>query len=259
MANDSRPIIGIPARPIVDSSSGFEYSGIPLTYTDSIERAGGAPILIPLNLSEESIRTIYSRIDGLLLAGGADVHPKEFGEEVMPFCGEIQPARDETELRVTRWALADGRPIFGICRGIQMLNVAAGGSLYQDIPSQLETELGHSYRKGDPHNLRAHPVEFDPESRVAQWFGTTTIDVNSLHHQSLKKVAPGLRVIARAPDGIVEAVESEDERFIVGVQFHPELLGDDERMAKLFEEFVQGARDYRAKKQSATHAHAVAS
>jgi putative glutamine amidotransferase len=248
MGQDFRPVIGIPARSVVDSSNGFRYSGIPLTYSNCVERAGGAPVLIPLHLSEETLQAIYSRIDALLLAGGVDVHPKEFGEDVMPFCGEIDTSRDETELRVTRWALADGRPIFGICRGIQMLNVAAGGSLYQDIPSQLETEYNHNYRKGDPYNLRAHSVAFEPNSRVAQWFGTTSLDVNSLHHQSLKKVAPGLRVTARAPDGVVEAVESNDDRFIVGVQFHPELLDDDARMNKLFEAFVASAREYRAQR-----------
>lgn len=250
MANESRPVIGIPARSVVDSNNGFRYSGIPLTYSNAVERAGGAPVLIPLQLSEDTLRAIYSRIDALLLAGGVDVHPKEFGEEIEPFCGEIDTSRDETELRVTRWALNDGRPIFGICRGIQMLNVAAGGSLYQDIPSQLETDLSHSYRTGDPYNLRAHSIEFDPTSRMAQVFGATKMDVNSLHHQSLKGVAPGLRVIARAPDGVVEAVESADDRFIIGVQFHPELLDDDERMAKLFKAFVDSARQDRARRQS---------
>lgn len=259
MANEFRPVIGIPARSVIDSNNGFKYSGIPLTYSDAIERAGGAPVLIPLHLSEETLRSIYSRIDALLLAGGVDVHPKEFGEDVMDFCGEIDTARDETELRVTRWALSDGHPIFGICRGIQMLNVAAGGSLYQDIPAQLETDLSHNYRKGDPYNLRAHPIEFAPGSRVAEWFGTTMMDVNSLHHQSLKQVAPGLHVTARAPDGIVEAVESNDDRFIVGVQFHPELLDDDPRMAKLFEAFVKSARDYRASKQASSPVLASAS
>ncbi len=248
MANDSRPVIGIPARSVVDSSSGFRYSGIPLTYSNAVERAGGAPILIPLHLSEETLHAIYTRIDALLLAGGVDVHPKEFGEEVEPFCGEIDTARDETELRVTRWALADGHPIFGICRGIQMLNVAAGGSLYQDIPAQLHTEQNHSYRTGDPYNLRAHAVEIDPTSRIAKWLGTPEIQVNSLHHQALKNVAPGLRVIARSPDGVVEAVESDDERFLIGVQWHPELLEDDARFAKLFEAFVASAREYRERR-----------
>ena len=248
MANDLRPVIGIPARSVVDSSNGFRYSGIPLTYSSNVERAGGAPILIPLHLSEDTLKAIYSRIDGLLLAGGVDVHPKEFGEDILPFCGEIDTARDETELRVTRWALNDGRPIFGICRGIQMLNVAAGGSLYQDIPSQIETEQNHSYKQGDPYNLRAHPIELEPTSRMAQWLGTSHIQVNSLHHQSLKNVAPGLRVIGRSPDGVVEAVESTNEQFRVGVQFHPELLEDDERMLNLFRAFVESAREYRDKR-----------
>jgi putative glutamine amidotransferase len=248
MTNDFRPVIGIPARSIVDSNNGFRYSGIPLTYSNSVERAGGAPILIPLHLSEETLKAIYARIDALLLAGGVDVHPKEFGEEVMPYCGEIDTARDETELRVTRWALADGRPIFGICRGIQMLNVAAGGSLYQDIPSQIKTEQNHSYRQGDPYNLRAHPIELDPDSRVARWLGTPKLQVNSLHHQAVKQVAPGLRVTGRAPDGVVEAIESEDDQFRVGVQFHPELLDDDARMLNLFKAFVESAREYRAKR-----------
>jgi putative glutamine amidotransferase len=151
-------------------------------------------------------------------------------------------------LRVTRWALADGRPIFGICRGIQMLNVAAGGSLYQDIPAQIQTEQNHSYRQGDPYNLRAHPIELDPDSRVARWLGTPKLQVNSLHHQAVKKVAPGLRVTGRAPDGVVEAIESADDRFRVGVQFHPELLDDDARMLNLFKAFVESAREYRAKR-----------
>lgn len=246
MTSDSIPIIGIPARSVVDHGSGFRYSGIPLTYTNAIERAGGAPILIPLHLSGSSLRAIFDRMDALLLAGGVDVHPREFGEEVLPACGEIDTARDEIELRVTRWALQEGRPILGICRGIQMLNVAAGGSLYQDIPTQLATDLPHKYRKGDPYNLRAHAIAIDPNSRLARIVGATELAVNSLHHQSLKTVAPDLRITARAPDGVVEAVEAQDHRFIVGVQFHPELLEEDARMARLFEEFVASAREYRA-------------
>ncbi len=251
MNNPSKPLIGIPCRTVCPADSKFEFSGIPFTYTRSVENAGGAPVLIPLNLSEDTLRNIFVHLDGLLLAGGLDVHPKEFGEEIESFCGDIELARDETELRVTRWALNEEKPIFGVCRGVQMLNVAAGGSLYQDIPAQIETELWHNYRKGDPYNLRAHPIQIDSTSRLARALGATEIQVNSLHHQSLKQVAPGLKIVARAPDGVVEGVEAEDdERFIVGVQFHPELLGDDARMARLFEEFVASAREYHRARNS---------
>lgn len=249
MSTNDKPVIGIPSRSVVDSNNGFKYSGIPLTYTDALERAGGAPVIVPLHLSEATLRAIFGRLDGLLLAGGVDVHPREFGEEVESFCGEIDEARDDLELRLTRWALNDTRPILGICRGIQMLNVAAGGSLYQDIPAQWETELFHSYKSGDPYNLRAHPVEIEPGSRVARLLGATRLDVNSLHHQAVKRVAPGLRVVARAPDGIIEGVEAEDGRFIVGVQFHPELLHDEPVMERLFEDFVASARNYHAQNQ----------
>jgi putative glutamine amidotransferase len=248
MVEDTRPVIGIPARSVVDNSSRFKfhYSGISFSYSNAVERAGGAPILIPLNLSQESLRAIYTRIDGLLLQGGLDVHPKEFGEEPHPTV-ETDPARDEIELVLTRWALADDIPIFGICRGIQMLNVAAGGTLYQDIPSQLDAQYDH-YPKNGPANQRTHPVEFEPGARLTKWLGATTIEVNSFHHQSLKRVAPGLRVVARTADGVVEAVESDDDRFIVGVQFHPELLDDDDRIQKLFEAFVKSARENRRKR-----------
>src|SRR5919201_1964542 len=179
MNHNHKPLIGIPARTVLDVNSGFKFSGIPFTYTRSVERAGGAPVLIPLNLSEDTLRSIFMHLDGLLLAGGVDVHPKEFGEEVEDFCGEIDVARDAIELHVTRWALAEAKPIFGVCRGVQMLNVAAGGSLYQDIPTQLDTPLFHNYRKGDPYNLRAHAIQIESESRLARALGTTEIEVNS--------------------------------------------------------------------------------
>jgi putative glutamine amidotransferase len=236
-----KPLIGIPCRTLVDANKDVRY-GTLSTYTRAVEVAGGAPILIPLQLSEETLRAIFAQLGGLLLAGGVDVHPKEFGKEVLPACGEIDTARDATELHLTRWALADDKPVLGICRGIQLLNVAAGGSLYQDIGAQVETNLKHDYHVADAQVL-AHPVEIQPDSRVAHALGATRLEVNSLHHQGVKDIAPGLHVVARAPDGIVEAVEGSDGRFVVGVQFHPEwLLDDDARMVKLFEAFVASAR-----------------
>jgi putative glutamine amidotransferase len=209
-------------------------------YTRAIEMAGGAPVAIPLELGEEALRDIFARLDGLLLAGGLDVHPGEFGETVEPFCGDIDQARDAVELDLSRRAIGEKMPVLGICRGVQVLNVASGGTLYQDLPAQMEHVLPHAHVPGAPRNQRTHTIEIDSSSRLARIFGTTQLQVSSLHHQAIKRVAPGFRVVARAPDGIVEAVESTNGQFAVGVQFHPEdLVDDDERMLGLFEEFVR--------------------
>ncbi len=203
----------------------------------------GAPIAIPLQLGEETLRDVFARLDGLLLAGGVDVHPGEFGEAVAPFCGEIDRARDRVELRLLRWAINQPMPILGICRGIQMLNVAAGGTLYQDIGAQVPDALRHEHVEGDPYNRRTHSIEIDSASRLARALGTPRLDVNSLHHQSIKQVAPGYRIVARAPDGIVEGIESLNGHFAVGVQFHPEwLIDDDAQMVRLFEVFVDATK-----------------
>ena len=244
-----KPLIGIPTRTISDGSKDVRYGGLS-TYTHAVDVAGGAPVLIPLRLTAETLRSIFDQLDGLLLAGGVDIHPKEFGQEILPECGEIDTSRDETELTLTRWALAEGKPVFGICRGIQLLNVAAGGSLYQDLDSQLGTGTKHDYHIPEAQVL-AHPVEIQPESRVAQALGVTRLEVNSLHHQAVKDVAPGLQVVARSPDGIVEGIEGTNGHYAVGVQFHPEwLLDEDARMVKLFADFVAGAREYHERKGS---------
>ncbi len=232
-----RPLIGIPTRTQVEGD--LTRYAVLATYTRALDLAGGAPVSIPLNLAEETLRAIFERLDALLLQGGVDIHPREYGESVEPFCGEIDAARDATELRLARWALAESMPILGICRGIQTLNVAAGGTLYQDIAAQLNSPIRHPHIKGDPYDRLAHSIEIDAHSRLARMLGTTRIEVNSLHHQALKTIAPGLRVTARAPDGVVEAVEAEDARFVVGVQFHPEWMLDGEaRMLNIFRAFV---------------------
>jgi putative glutamine amidotransferase len=233
------PLIGIPTRTLQPEE--ITFHAIASTYTRAVEIAGGAPVLIPLRLGEDTLRAIFSRLDGLLLAGGVDVHPKEFGEEVEPFCGEIHPERDRVELQLVRWALASQTPILGICRGIQLLNVAAGGSLYQDIPAQIPGALHHSHRKGDPYNLRVHSIQIDPESVLARAINRSEVEVNSLHHQSLKQIAPGFRTVARAPDGIVEGIEAENGHFALGVQFHPEWMVEDPQMVRIFQEFVHAS------------------
>jgi putative glutamine amidotransferase len=238
-----RPLIGIPTRTYIDGT--ITRFAVLSTFTRALELAGAAPIAIPLQLGEETLNHIFARLDGLLIAGGADVHPSEFGEEVEPFCGEIDRERDIVELQLLRWAIQQEMPILGICRGIQMLNVAAGGTLYQDIDTQVEQALKHQHVTGAPFNQRTHSIEIDPQSRLARALGTTRLDVNSLHHQSVKQVAPDFHVVARAPDGIVEGIERLNGSFAVGVQFHPEwLIDDDARMVQMFKHFVDAANSH---------------
>lgn len=215
------------------------YAGL-ASYTRAVDRAGGAPIFIPLNLDDETLRAVFARLDGLLLQGGLDVHPKEYGEEVAPYCGEIDAAEDATELRLLKWAFEKPLPTLAICRGIQVLNVAAGGSLYQDLDAQVPNILHHPHIKGNPPDFLAHPIRVEPDSRLGRALGAPEIAVNSRHHQAVKQIAPGFRVTARAPDGVVEAIEPDDpRRFILGVQFHPENLIDDARILNLFQAFVR--------------------
>lgn len=233
------PLIGIPTRTQIEDAL-TRYTAL-ATYTRALDLAGGAPVLIPLNLSETALRAIFVRLDGLLLQGGVDIHPREYGEEIAPYCGEIDAARDATELVITRWALQDHLPILAICRGIQLLNVAAGGSLYQDIAAQLPNTLHHPHVKEQPYDFRAHAIAIEPTSQLARALGATHIEVNSLHHQALKQIAAGFHVTARAPDGIVEGIEADDARqFALAVQFHPEwMIDSDTRMMGIFQEFVR--------------------
>lgn len=238
-----KPLIGIPTRSLTLDDNLLRYAGLD-TYTRAVDLAGGAPVLIPLGLSTATLRSLFDRMNGLLFQGGVDVHPKAYGEDVAPYCGEIDEARDATELALLRWAFAENKPVLGICRGIQMMNVAAGGSLYQDLPAQMPGSLPHQHVKGKPYDFHAHLIEIDGDSKLANALGATHLEVNSLHHQALKQVAPGFRVVARAPDGVIEAIEATNGQFALGVQFHPEwMLDDDARMLGIFKTFVQAIRD----------------
>jgi putative glutamine amidotransferase len=236
------PLIGIPGRHD-QSSHGSPVLAQSRTYVEAVAIAGGAPVLIPLNLDEGALRAIYERLDGLLLAGGVDVHPRHYGEAVHEKCGEIDEARDAVELTLTRWALVEGLPFLAICRGIQVLNVAAGGTLYQDIASQVPGSLKHDYWPDYPRNLLPHQVTVHNDSHLAAILGGTRVAVNSLHHQAVKDLAPRFRIVARADDGLIEAIEGHDHPFALGVQWHPEeLVEDAPPTRRLFEEFVSAAR-----------------
>ncbi|MFQ5814795.1 MAG: gamma-glutamyl-gamma-aminobutyrate hydrolase family protein [Anaerolineae bacterium] len=211
---------------------------------EAVATAGGAPVLIPLNLDEGALRAIYERLNGLLLAGGEDVHPRRYGEAIHEKCGQSDEARDAVELTLARWALAEGLPVLGLCRGIQVLNVAAGGTLYQDIASQVAGSLKHDCWPDYPRNYLAHQVTVNDDSLMAAVLGHRRIGVNSTHHQAVKDLAPRFRVVARATDGVIDAIEGHDGvPFILGVQWHPEeLVEDAPPMRRLFEDFVSAAR-----------------
>ncbi len=237
-----RPAIGITCGTFYDRDWCPPSFGHRKTYVDAVVAAGGIPILIPPIEDQDALRGIYDRIDGLLLSGGGDIQPHYYGEQPHPKLGVVDPARDQAEIPLARWAAADGKPVLGICRGAQVINVALGGSLYQDITTQLESKLQHdlSFARQD-WTFLAHALELEPTSHLATMFGTTSFATNSLHHQSLKAIAPGIRPVAWAPDGVVEAIEGNNGHFLIGVQCHPEALQAeaDPRWRALFRRFVE--------------------
>jgi len=213
------------------------------SYVRAVVRAGAAPLLIPPLADKTRLCRLFGLLDGLLLPGGEDVNPINYGEPPHENLRQVAPLRDETELALARWAMAEGKPLLAICRGIQVLNVALGGSLYQDIQAQLPQAQKHDWFRGYPRNYLPHSVEVTPGSRLAGILGTTTLPVNSLHHQAVKAIAPGLAAVARAPDQIIEALEAPEQPFALAVQWHPEELSDeDPRAQRLFDALVEACQ-----------------
>jgi len=222
-----RPIIGVTRCSKIDD------------YVESVARAGGESLLLePTDDPSASL----DRIDGLLLTGGADVDPAEYGEPPHPSV-EIDAARDAFEIPLTRAALARAMPLLAICRGVQVLNVAAGGTLVQDIPTAITSDLNHSLEV--PKDAVAHSVDILPGSRLAGIVTGTPAQacaVNSRHHQSVGVVARPFVVSAVSPDGVIEAIEQPDAPFCVGVQWHPENFWRTGEFAPLFASFIDSAR-----------------
>jgi putative glutamine amidotransferase len=213
------------------------------TYVHALARAGAASLLIPHLMDKTLLRTIYNLVDGLLLPGGGDMDPAYYGESRHEKCDLVSPDRDKVELTLARWAMDDEKPLLAICRGIQVLNVALGGSLYQDIQAQVRGADKHDWHPGYPRDRLSHTLIVTPQTRLAHILGTTSLPVNSLHHQAIKDVAPGLTVAARAPDQIVEAVEAEGHPFAIGVQWHPEELADNDAQAqRIFDALVEACQ-----------------
>ncbi len=236
------PVIGIPAGTRISRGDVADYC-VRASYCTAIVAAGGAPLLIP-PAPAGTLRSVYERLDGLLLAGGGDVSPEQYGGVDAGTSLSTDPVRDAMELTLACWALADSLPILAICRGIQALNVAAGGSLIQDIPAEVGSSVLHRVLKVTPK--RAHSVQMEPGSRLAAIYaeygavGPVRVRVNSRHHQAVGRLAEGFASTASSADGLVEAIEpiDRDGRFCLGVQWHPEdLAPDDAASQRLFAAF----------------------
>jgi putative glutamine amidotransferase len=204
--------------------------------------------MVPLvDDDRDTLRGIYDRLDGLLIPGGVDMDPGTFGEAIRPECGRIDPPRDRVELLLTRWAVEDHKPVLGLCRGLQVMNVALGGTLYQDLGSQRPGPITHDCFPSATHSrdFLAHDVVLADGSRLRAAFERPSIAVNSMHHQGIKDLASPLVASAIAPDGLVEGVESGNGHFFVGVQWHPEVFDPtDQRTRRLFSAFMTAAVEF---------------
>ncbi|WP_455635162.1 membrane dipeptidase [Parabacteroides sp.] len=241
-----------PYSPLIGLSASISNgaSRVTATYIQSIVKAGGTPIIIPAVTDGKVLRNIVSSLDGLVLIGGADVNPLWYGEDPRQELATVDPVRDLYELKLIKLATDQNVPILGICRGLQLLNVAFGGTLYQDIPSQRK----ENYIKHDqqlPNTYGSHRVYINPGSQLAAILGKDTVTVNSSHHQSIKDLAPIFKKVACAPDSIIEAIDAYPNRPILGVQWHPEGLtyGGDTTMLKIFRHLVGKADTFHLAKE----------
>ena len=235
------PLVGLPTLAIPPGPKPPRF-GINQSYVRALVAAGCAPVLIPILDDDERLRAIYERLDGIVFPGGADVAPEEYGEQPIDNLNIVEALRDRTELTLARWAYRDDLPTLGICRGQQVLNVALGGSLYQDLRHQGVTQVEHSDADGRARTALMHRVRLDPDSRLAQLIDETSIEVNSLHHQAVKTIAPKLKVTGTSEDGVIESLESDGRRFMIAVQWHPEEIDELPWVRRLFQSFAKAAQ-----------------
>lgn len=232
------PLIGLTSHPRSAGGSPADQAPAQAAYVQAVAAAGGLPVLVPLGLASSVLRELYDRLDGLLLSGGGDLQPSTYGVTTSAPLIDVDPQRDGLELTLARWALEDGKPVLGICRGQQVLNVAAGGSLIPDLATYRPAALDHRGASRDPQAL-AHPVRVEPDSYLAKLGTPGSLEVNSSHHQAVDRLADGWRVSASAPDGVIEAIEAPGHPFALAVQWHPERLGGRAEAAALFATFIQ--------------------
>ena len=235
-----RPVIGV--LPLYDMKR--ESLWMLPGYMQGIEAAGGIPAILSISAEKKDIAYWVDTLDGFLFTGGQDVQPLLYGEEKMPFCDEVCVQRDELESVLFQLACERDKPVFGICRGLQIMNALLGGTLYQDIPSQMEADKKIVHAQKAPYTIPCHRVELAGDSPLGKRLGSGALMVNSLHHQGIKRLAEGLQASAMAEDGLVEAAYMPDKSFVTAVQWHPECsLGEDGPSMQLFSSFVDAAKN----------------
>ena len=234
-----RPLIGIPCQADYREGSGRPIYCNNRSYVHAIEHAGGVPVLIPMVNDLGTLHTLLERLDGILFSGGTDIQPVHYGEDPHPLLGKVDKQLDELELTMARWALAENIPTLGVCRGMQLVNVALGGTLYQDVDALASPTIKHSTREL-PRNTLIHSIHIEEGSKMEEIFGTREIRVNSLHHQAVKEPGRGVRISGRAEDGIAELLEVPEKHFVAAAQGHPEEIYMLEPVwANLFSAFVE--------------------
>jgi putative glutamine amidotransferase len=238
------PIIGITASRICNST-GTPMTALNEVYSLAVARGGAVPVIIPVGQSDETLQSLLAHLDGVLFSGGGDVETSRYRGLEHPCVEGVDPDRDRIEVLLVEQVVQRGMPFLGICRGIQVINVALGGTLYSHLADQHPGAIKHDYSPGYPRDHPAHEVKIAPRCRLAQILGMTRVMTNSLHHQAVHQLAPGLRALAHAPDGIVEAVEYSGHPFGLAVQWHPEWMPDSPPMQALFRAFTAAASQAR--------------
>jgi putative glutamine amidotransferase len=242
-----RPVIGIATQTLPAVPGERQACWIMgRSYIEELRKVGGIPWIIPLVPHDsDTLTEIFDRLDGVFITGGVDVDPTHYGESKTPLCGATDPDRDAVEIALLKHALDRKLPVLAVCRGLQILNVACGGSLYQDVASQVPSAIKHDHFPTPANPSRkflAHDITVKTNSRLGHILGEGRVPVNSMHHQAIKDLAPSLVASAHAPDGIIEGVEGTAGQFLVAVQWHPEELTETQPgMARLFRTFADSA------------------
>lgn len=214
------------------------------TYLRALKAAGGIPVVMPLEASEEDLKQLANDLDGFLFTGGPDVHPFLFGEETHDHCGNVSAERDRMELALLPLVLELRKPVLGICRGIQVLNIALGGNIWQDITSQTKRQFPIAHSQPFRYQMPCHTVSLAEDSLIARISGCSSLKVNSMHHQAVKDPGQGLTATGHSPDQLVEALEMPGYPFFIGVQWHPEYLWEkNEEALRLFQTFVKACKE----------------